>query len=170
MGDGQPELLFRQCLHTDLVRQCMPQRGHYQAHDDPQISPAGDHFDQCLRRQHHRFVSVGVCLGTASSDQGGDQTAHAAGLARQNLHRHSHHRPQDARGHRAGRSNALTRCVLPDAPGQHTESFSPASKKQSLVGRFLCWVTKERREFRDVVVSECYVSGAKSRFKRSYLR
>ena len=57
----------------------------------------------CVRRQHHRPVSVGVCLGPVSLDQGRHQAAHPAGPAGQHPQLHSHHRWQDARGQCAGR-------------------------------------------------------------------
>jgi len=70
-----------------------------------------------VRRQHHRPVPVGVCLGCLSLDQGRHQAAHAAGLERQHPQFHSHHRRQDARGQCAGRSGAGAGGVLFDGIG-----------------------------------------------------
>ena len=71
----------------------------------------------CLRRQHHRPVPVGVCMGTVSLDQGRHQTAHPARFEGQHPKFHSHHRRQDPRGQRHGRSGAGAGSLLPDGSG-----------------------------------------------------
>ena len=90
----------------------------------------------CLRsrRDHDRFVPVGVFVGAVPLDQGGRKAAHAARSARQYSQLYSYLRRQDARCQRARLVAAGAGCLRRDGsglPGLRT-ALSPAPSGQLL--------------------------------------